>query len=157
MVYKRHLRLPKRTILNTDINEWKADDHTPAFYAKTIVDKIFATKGYKYTDDSFFTSDRFKRLIVPFGIDKGINFVGANATNDTNWTFTNTASYTADFQQGDVIKVVAGTVEYVDSNGITDSIAYGSMAISANTYFFNGSQANTIKYNETVDFGFLLR
>jgi hypothetical protein len=28
------------------------------------------------------------------------------------------------------------------------------MAISANTYFFNGSQANTIKYNETVDFGF---
>jgi hypothetical protein len=244
--------LPKRTILNTDINEWKADDHTPALYAKTIVDKIFATKGYKYTDDSFFTSDRFKRLIVPFannglsdeasavterlfqaestgttftsgttdytipfgndsasgnfdnggnydntsyeftvpvsakytfyfvpnitftaaaplptsvapylivnfrvnGIDKGINFVGANATNDTNWTFTNTASYTADFQQGDVIKVVAGTVEYVDSNGITDSIAYGSMAIAANTYFFNGSQANTIKYNETVDFGF---
>jgi hypothetical protein len=55
--------LPKRTILNTDINEWKADDHTPALYAKTIVDKIFATKGYKYTDDSFFTSDRFKRLI----------------------------------------------------------------------------------------------
>jgi hypothetical protein len=244
--------LPKRTILNTDINEWKADDHTPALYAKTIVDKIFDTKGYKYTDDSFFTSDRFKRLIVPFannglsdeasavtqrlfqaestgttftsgttdytipfgndsasgnfdnggnydntsyeftvpvsakytfyfvpnitftaaaplpasvapylivnfrvnGIDKGINFVGANATNDTNWTFTNTASYTADFQQGDVIKVVAGTVEYVDSNGITDSIAYGSMAIAANTYFFNGSQANTIKYNETVDFGF---
>jgi hypothetical protein len=244
--------LPKRTILNTDINEWKADDHTPALYAKTIVDKIFNTKGYKYTDDSFFTSDRFKRLIIPFannglsdeasavterlfqaestgttftsgttdytipfgndsasgnfdnggnydntsyeftvpvsakytfyfvpnitftaaaplptsiapylivnfrvnGIDKGINFVGANATNDTNWTFTNTASYTADFQQGDVIKVVAGTVEYVDSNGITDSIAYGSMAIAANTYFFNGSQANTIKYNETVDFGF---
>jgi hypothetical protein len=28
------------------------------------------------------------------------------------------------------------------------------MAIAANTYFFNGSQANTIKYNETVDFGF---
>jgi hypothetical protein len=76
MAYKRHLStgrgyvwtqvLPKRTILNTDINEWKADDHTPALYAKTIVDKIFATKGYKYTDDSFFTSDRFKRLIVPF-------------------------------------------------------------------------------------------
>lgn len=58
--------LPKRTILNTDINEWKADDHTPALYAKTIVDKIFANAGYKYTDDSFFTSDRFKRLIVPF-------------------------------------------------------------------------------------------
>jgi hypothetical protein len=37
--------LPKRTILNTDINEWKADDHTPALYAKTIVDKIFDTKG----------------------------------------------------------------------------------------------------------------
>jgi hypothetical protein len=215
--------LPKRTILNTDINEWKADDHTPALYAKTIVDKIFDTKGYKYTDDSFFTSDRFKRLIVPFannglsdeasavterlfqaestgttftsgttdytipfgndsasgnfdnggnydntsyeftvpvsakytfyfvpnitftaaaplptsvapylivnfrvnGIDKGINFVGANATNDTNWTFTNTASYTADFQQGDVIKVVENVQlnMLIVTGRITDSVA----------------------------------
>lgn len=68
--------LPKRTILNTDINEWKADDHTPALYAKTIVDKIFANAGYKFTDDSFFTSDRFKRLIIPFA-NNGLNTTAA--------------------------------------------------------------------------------
>jgi hypothetical protein len=244
--------LPKRTILNTDINEWKADDHTPALYAKTIVDKIFADKGYKYTADSFFTSDRFKRLIIPFanngldnsstavtdrlfqaestgttfttgttdytipfgndsasgnfdnggnyntstfeytvpvgarytfyfvpkitftaatplaqvvapylivnfrvnGLDKGINFVGANTTSNSSWTFSNPVSYSADFQQGDVIKIVAGTVEYVDSNGITDSIQYGTLSVAQETYFFNGSSAASIVYNETVDFGF---
>jgi hypothetical protein len=73
--------LPKRTILNTDINEWKADDHTPALYAKTIVDKIFANKGYKYTSDSFFTSDRFKRLIIPYSNN------ALDATGATNRLF----------------------------------------------------------------------
>lgn len=89
--------LPKRTILNADVNEWKADDHTPALYAKTIVDKIFSTKGYKYTDDSFFTSDRFKRLIIPYSTDA----LSASGTTDrlfqaqsTGQTFT---SGTTDF------------------------------------------------------------
>jgi hypothetical protein len=72
--------LPKRTILNTDINEWKADDHTPALYAKTIVDKIFGNAGYKYTADSFFTSDRFKRLIVPFA-NTGLNSSASGVTD----------------------------------------------------------------------------
>jgi hypothetical protein len=241
--------LPKRTILNTDINEWKADDHTPALYAKTIVDKIFATKGYKYTDDSFFTSDRFKRLIVPFGnngleasgatdrlfqaestgttftsgttdftipfgndsasgnFDNGGNYdttsyeytvpVGGqytfyfspNATfttptplvspiqtywevelfvngssvtlyylnsdnvNDTSWSFTSIADFTRQFAAGDVIKIVAENVSYVD-NGAYVFVPYGTMAISANTYFYNGTSAKSITYNETVDFGF---
>jgi hypothetical protein len=83
--------------LNTDINEWKADDHTPALYAKTIVDKIFDTKGYKYTDDSFFTSDRFKRLIVPFA-NNGLEASGATdrlfQAESTGTTFT---SGTTDF------------------------------------------------------------
>jgi hypothetical protein len=241
--------LPKRTILNTDINEWKADDHTPALYAKTIVDKIFATKGYKYTDDSFFTSDRFKRLIVPFAnngleasgatdrlfqaettgttftsgttdftipfgndsasgnFDNGGNYdttsyeytvpVGGqytfyfspNATfttptplvspiqtywevelfvngssitlyylnsdnvNDTSWSFTSIADFTRQFAAGDVIKIVAENVSYVD-NGAYVFVPYGTMAISANTYFYNGTSAKSITYNETVDFGF---
>ena len=93
--------LPKRTILNTDINDWKADDHTPALYAKTIVDKIFATKGYKYTDDSFFTSDRFKRLIVPFG-NNGLEELGATdrlfQAQSTGQTFTSgTTDFTVQF------------------------------------------------------------
>lgn len=93
--------LPKRTILNTDINDWKADDHTPALYAKTIVDKIFATKGYKYTSDSFFTSDRFKRLIVPFG-SNGLEEIGVTnrlfQAQSTGQTFTSgTTDFTVQF------------------------------------------------------------
>lgn len=44
---------------------WFLEDVTPCLYAKTIVDKIFNTYGYSYTADSFFNTDRFKRLIIP--------------------------------------------------------------------------------------------
>ena len=48
------------------IHRWAVNDHTPCLYAKTIVDKIFSTYGYEYTNDSFFTTDEFKRLVVPY-------------------------------------------------------------------------------------------
>ena len=240
--------LPKRTILNTDINEWKADDHTPALYAKTIVDKIFANKGYKYTSDSFFTSDRFKRLIIPFGnsalsdspsavterlfqaectgatftsgttdftipfqndstsgnFDNGNNYdnssfqytvpkggtytfylalnanlsypspisvttpltlyvnvvvngvvkntilIEANNASNQNWTFANVAQIKKRYNQGDVIKLVADkfvTLGYVQ-------IGLTGLQIGGGTYFYNGSSASSIAYNEIVDFGF---
>jgi hypothetical protein len=242
--------LPKRTILNTDINEWKADDHTPALYAKTIVDKIFATKGYKYTDDSFFTSDRFKRLIVPFGnngleasgatdrlfqaestgttftsgttdftipfgndsasgnFDNGGNYdttsyeytvpvggvyafyfapnitftaptplgspvdtilefsfvingtttitqlIDSNNVDNTTWTFTDIRNIQRRFAAGDTIKVQIESVQYYDSNSLAQFIPFGTMAIGSQTYFYNGTSASSIVYNETVDFGF---
>jgi hypothetical protein len=71
--------LPKRATNNTDINDWKADDHTPALYAKTIVDKIFSVRGYKYSTDSFFNSDRFKRLIIPFA-NNGLSSAASGVT-----------------------------------------------------------------------------
>lgn len=242
--------LPKRTILNTDINDWKADDHTPALYAKTIVDKIFATKGYKYTSDSFFTSNRFKRLIVPFAnngleasgatdrlfqaettgttftsgttdftipfgndsasgnFDNGNNYnttsyeytvpvggvyafyfapnitftaptplaspvdtilefsfvingsttitqlIDSNNVDDTTWTFTDVRNIQRTFNAGDTVKVRIDTIQYYDSNFLAQVIPYGTLAISAGTYFYNGTSAKSIKYNETVDFGF---
>jgi hypothetical protein len=244
--------LPKRTILNTDINEWKADDHTPALYAKTIVDKIFATKGYKYTADSFFTSDRFKRLIVPFGnnglvtspsgatdrlfqaestgqtftsgttdftvpfsndsasgnFDNGGNYdttsyeytvpvggqytfyfspnitftaptplgssvdtilefsfvingtttitqlIDSNNVDNSTWTFTDIRNIQRRFAAGDTIKVQIESVQYYDSNSLAQFIPFGTMAIGSQTYFYNGSSASSIVYNETVDFGF---
>jgi hypothetical protein len=242
--------LPKRTILNTDINEWKADDHTPALYAKTIVDKIFATKGYKYTDDSFFTSDRFKRLIVPFAnngleasgatdrlfqaettgttftsgttdftipfgndsasgnFDNGGNYdtttyeytvpvggvyafyfapnitftaptplgspvdtilefsfvingtttitqlIDSNNVDNTTWTFTDIRNIQRRFAAGDTIKVQIESVQYYDSNSLAQFIPFGTMAIGSQTYFYNGTSASSIVYNETVDFGF---
>ena len=122
--------LPKRTILNADVNEWKADDHTPALYAKTIVDKIFANKGYKYTDDSFFTSDRFKRLIVPFA-NTGLNSSASGVTDrlfqaqSSGQTFT---SGTTDF-----------TVQFTND--------------SASGNFDNGNNYNTTTSEYTVPVG----
>jgi hypothetical protein len=242
--------LPKRTILNTDINEWKADDHTPALYAKTIVDKIFDTKGYKYTDESFFTSDRFKRLIVPFAnngleasgatdrlfqaettgttftsgttdftipfgndsasgnFDNGGNYdttsyeytvpvggiyafyfapnitftaptplgspvdtilefsfvingtttitqlIDSNNVDNATWTFTDIRNIQRRFAAGDTIKVQIESVQYYDSNSLAQFIPFGTMAIGSQTYFYNGTSASSIVYNETVDFGF---
>ena len=51
---------------NNNTKQWRVDDHIPCLYAKTIVDKIMSNTGYEYTSDSFFTSDRFKRLIIPY-------------------------------------------------------------------------------------------
>lgn len=240
--------LPKRTILNTDINEWKADDHTPALYAKTIVDKIFANAGYKYTADSFFTSDRFKRLIVPFannglvdspsgvtdrlfqaestgttfttgttdftipfgndsasgnfdngnnydtstfeytvpvggqytfylslnaslnypapigvttvltlyidvyvnGVKKNTLLIDSNEASNQNFSWSNIAQVRNRYNQGDVVKLVADkfvTLGYVQ-------IGLAGLQIASGTYFYNGSSASSIVYNETVDFGF---
>jgi hypothetical protein len=58
--------LPKRASNNANYDQWRTSDHTPCLYAKTVVDKIFSVNGYSYSSDSFFTTDRFKRLIVPF-------------------------------------------------------------------------------------------
>lgn len=40
-------------------------DNYPAVYAKTIIDKMFDFGGYTYTS-TFFNSDYFKKLIIPF-------------------------------------------------------------------------------------------
>jgi hypothetical protein len=244
--------LPKRTILNTDINEWKADDHTPALYAKTIVDKIFANKGYKYTDDSFFSSDRFKRLIVPFANNglvsspsgatdrlfqaecTGATFTSAttdftvpfgndsasgNFDNDNNydnttfeytvpnsgmytfyfvpsitwtnaiplpaptqtflevdfiingttiisesvysnevdnatWTFSNSVNIKRKFSANDTIKIRVKNATYYTSSFFYGLLTLGTISIGSGTYFYNGTSASSIVYNETVDFGF---
>jgi hypothetical protein len=51
---------------NTNTSQWRVDDHIPCLYAKTVIDKIMSNVGYEYTSDSFFTTDRFKRLIIPY-------------------------------------------------------------------------------------------
>jgi hypothetical protein len=244
--------LPKRTILNTDINEWKADDHTPALYAKTIVDKIFANKGYKYTDDSFFSSDRFKRLIVPFAnnglvsspsgatdrlfqaectgatftsattdftvpfgndsasgnFDNGNNYdnttfeytvpnsgtytfyfvpsitwtnatplpaptqtflevdfiingttiitesVYSNEVDNATWTFSNSVNIKRKFSANDTIKIRVKNATYYTSSFFYGLLTLGTISIGSGTYFYNGTSASSIVYNETVDFGF---
>lgn len=48
-----------------NISLWETNEFTPCLYAKTIVDKMFYNASYTYTSDSFFNSDRFKRLVLP--------------------------------------------------------------------------------------------
>lgn len=42
-----------------------ASQFYPGLYTKQIVDKIFEAAGYSYTDDSFFNTEFFKKLITP--------------------------------------------------------------------------------------------
>ena len=44
---------------------YKVTDLFPAIYAKTYIDKIFESNNFTYTS-SFFNSEYFKRLIIPF-------------------------------------------------------------------------------------------
>ena len=47
---------------------WSEQDFKPAFYVKTLWDKIFKKAGKTYTS-SFLNTERFKRLIIPFSKD----------------------------------------------------------------------------------------
>ena len=51
---------------NNNTSQWRVDDHVPSLYAKTVLDKIFSNTGYQYTSDSFFNTERFKRLVIPY-------------------------------------------------------------------------------------------
>ena len=51
---------------NNNTSQWRVDDHVPSLYAKTIIDKILLNTGYQYTSDSFFNTERFKRLVIPY-------------------------------------------------------------------------------------------
>jgi hypothetical protein len=44
--------------------EWSVENFLPAIYAKTYLDKIFASAGYTY-NSTFFDSNYFKSLIIP--------------------------------------------------------------------------------------------
>ena len=72
--------LDKFATTGTNASQWRVDDHIPCLYAKTIIDKIFDNVGYEYSTDSFFNSERFKRLIVPFN-NYGLNSDESAALN----------------------------------------------------------------------------
>jgi hypothetical protein len=49
----------------TNIAVWETKQFTPCLYAKTVIDKIFTNSGFSYTNDSYFNSTDFKRLVMP--------------------------------------------------------------------------------------------
>jgi hypothetical protein len=79
----------------------------PAIYAKEYVDKIFSDAGYTY-DSTFFNTNFFKRLIVPFNglfptidvslvlsINRGANLAATNIFTDIPFTSVGFPAYLA--------------------------------------------------------------
>ena len=50
----------------TSYGTWALEDFKPSIYVKQYIDTILAEAGFTY-DSTFFNSDLFKRLIVPYG------------------------------------------------------------------------------------------
>lgn len=53
----------------TSYDSWVVEDFKPAIYLKTYIDAILTEAGYTY-DSTFFSSDLYKRLIIPFASGK---------------------------------------------------------------------------------------
>jgi hypothetical protein len=97
---------------NNNTSQWRVDDHVPSLYAKTILDKIMSNTGYQYTSDSFFNTERFKRLVIPynnFGFEADESALttrlfqaqlSANQTNPTTFLPFNNDSTGGNFDNG---------------------------------------------------------
>jgi hypothetical protein len=94
---------------NNNTSQWRVDDHVPSLYAKTILDKIMSKTGYQYTSDSFFNTERFKRLVIPynnFGFEANETelttrlFQASNTTNITITSFGQTLAFNNDSTGG---------------------------------------------------------
>jgi hypothetical protein len=53
----------------TSYGNWALEDFKPSIYVKQYIDTILTEAGFTY-DSTFFNSDLFKRLIVPYGSGK---------------------------------------------------------------------------------------
>jgi len=126
--------LPKRVSKNTNVDQWKTDDHTPCLYAKTVVDKIFSVNGYQYSTDSFFTTDRFKRLIIPYSNDALTT--GVTAVN--NRLFYAGVSSSGVTSTGSTIQIDDDSSgSFYDNGGNFDTGAYAYTAPAKANYTFN--------------------
>ena len=119
--------LSKFATQNNDTRRWRVDDHVPSLYAKTVIDKIFASTPYQYTADSFFNTDRFKRLVIPYN-----NFgFEANETELTTRLF-----------QAQLSTTLTNPTTYLPFNND-----------STGTNFDNGANYNTTTYKYVVPKG----
>jgi len=85
---------------NGSVETISDEDNYPALYAKTVIDKIFSDAGYNYTNDSFFNSDRFKRLIIPW-TNQGLEIDESTAANYLFKAQQNAGVTGATYVQGD--------------------------------------------------------
>ena len=121
--------LPKHNVANVD--KWRVDDHIPCLYAKTVIDKIFSSVGYTYTSDSFFNTDRFKRLVLPY------QFGGITSTTTTNRLFQAQFSSGVTLNTGDLLPFNNdSTGGNFDNGGNFDTTTYKYTAPDTAGYVF---------------------
>ena len=122
--------LPKHNVANVD--KWRVDDHIPCLYAKTVIDKIFSSVGYTYTSDSFFNTDRFKRLVLPY------QYGAASASGVTNRLFQASINSNTTLTSGDRIPFANdSTGGNFDNGGNWDATTYEYTAPDTAEYNFN--------------------
>ena len=114
-------------------SRWRVDDHIPALYAKTVIDKIFDNIGYTYTSDSFFNTDRFKRLVLPYQYGA----ISESASGATNRLFQAQISGSTTLNAGDVIPFSNdSTGGNFDNGGNWDNTTYKYTAPASARYSF---------------------
>lgn len=124
---------PKRATQNSNIRYWRVDDHIPCLYAKTIVDKIFSNVGYTYTSDSFFNSERFKRLIIPY---TNLGFQADETTQNTR-LFQAQLSGATTLNAGDIIPTSNdSTGGNFDNGGNFNNTTYKYTAPASGNFMF---------------------
>lgn len=82
--------------LTTNYDYWATNAFRPAVFVKDIWDKIFQGVGWTYSS-SFLTSDRFKRLIIPFTNELFLDAAEISSRNvvaaTSGTTYIDSASY----------------------------------------------------------------
>ena len=134
-------------------NVMYGDYYKPSIYAKTIVDKIFSDAGYTYTSDSFFNTDTFKRLIVPY---TGTGFVLSDAEITARRVeFTGSASGTNISSAVIFPTEITGTMgSYNTGTGILTVAKQGYYALNGNFEVRNASSFPAATYPKGLRIGF---
>lgn len=134
-------------------NIWHANHFSPAMFLKEYIDKIFSFAGFSYTSN-FFTSDFFRRLIIPFNSD---HFKMTDTeiqsrkyrVGQTADATKNTLSYTVDGWRLPFNNESTGG-NYDNGNNYTptgsDTSGYEFVAPAVGSYSFRAAQQLHIKY-----------
>jgi hypothetical protein len=114
--------------------DWNVKHLFPAVYVKTIIDKIIGDSGFQY-DSTFFNTDLFKRLVIPFSGGSTLKLTDSQIENRTF-----RASKTSD-QAIKLVNFGAPTISYQDETTLPNFDGGG--VYNNGTYLFTASKTGT--------------
>ena len=132
----------------TQYDVWTTKDFKPAIYLKQYIDSILSEAGYTY-DSTFFNSDLFKSLIIPYGSGKILLDNAAILCREFN--VQKTSSQIVDCQDfSDPANSANSLLEFNDDSslsgyekrviadgGVVEALACAEAAFDFSTDFFN--------------------